>query len=200
MAPADRDWEKELAKIDKQLAALPDEALMPAAPEKPAKGGGGGGGATKGGGGGGRTVASAPSEPRPTTSFGVFARLTLALAVGIAMAFWPYPSRCGVGLIGYLGAVGVMTAGGVWASIWTWRHRASRAHLVSLAITVWGVLLGSLEILPRIGYAYPTDKHPAAWSCSAAPTKPQQTPAPATPPPTTPAPTPAKPQAPTTKP
>src|SRR5262249_36581732 len=131
----DRDWEKELAKIDKQLASLPDEALMPAAPDKQAKGAAG---AARGG-----RAPSAPAESRPTTSFGVFARLTLALAVGIAMAFWPYPSRCGVGLIGYLGAVGVMTAGGVWASIWTWRHRASRAHLVSLAITVWGVLLGS---------------------------------------------------------
>jgi hypothetical protein len=190
MAP-DRDWEKELAKIDKQLASLPDEALMPVAPEKQVKG------AAKTG--GRAAAAPAPAEPKSTSSFGVFGRLTLALAVGIAMAFWPYPSRCGVGLIGYLGAVGVMTAGGVWASIWTWRHRASRAHLVSLAITVWGVLLGSLEILPRIGYAYPTDKHPAAWSCSAVPTKPQQAPVPA---PTTPAPspTPAKPPAPTTKP
>ncbi|HEV8447408.1 MAG TPA: hypothetical protein VGQ44_11320 [Gemmatimonadaceae bacterium] len=189
----DRDWEKELAKIDKQLASLPDEALMPAAPDKQAKGA-----AVPAR--GGRPAASAPAESKSTTSFGVFARLTLALAVGIAMAFWPYPSRCGVGLIGYLGAVGVMTAGGVWASIWTWRHRASRAHLVSLAITVWGVLLGSLEILPRIGYAYPTDKHPAGWSCSAVPTKPQ--PAPVQPAPTSPAPSPttAKPPAPTTKP
>jgi hypothetical protein len=189
----DRDWEKELAKIDKQLASLPDEALMPAAPDKQAKG-------PAARGGGGRAAAPAPAEPRPTTSFGVFARLTLALAVGIAMAFWPYPSRCGVGLIGYLGAVGVMTAGGVWASIWTWRHRASRAHLVSLAITVWGVLLGSLEILPRIGYAYPTDKHPAGWSCSAVQAKPQQ--APVQPAPTSPAPPPttAKPPAPTAKP
>ncbi len=199
MAPADRDWEKELAKIDKQLASLPDEALMPAAPEKQAKG------APRGGRG---APAPVPSEPRQTTSFGVFARLTLALAVGIAMAFWPYPSRCGLGLIGYLGAVTVMTAGGVWASIWTWRHRASRAHLVSLAITVWGVLLGSLEVLPRIGYAYPTDKHPAAWSCSAVPAKPQPAPATPVPAPTTPStpsnptssPTSAKPPAPTTKP
>ena len=188
---ADRDWEKELAKIDKQLASLPDEALMPAAPEKAAKG------TTRGARG---SPAPAPSEPRPTTSFGVFARLTLALAVGIAMAFWPYPSRCGLGLIGYLGAVGVMTAGGVWASIWTWRHRASRAHLVSLAITVWGVLLGSLEILPRIGYAFPTDKHPGTWSCSAVPTKPQQAPVQTQPPSPAPAPTPAKPPAPTSRP
>lgn len=192
MAPPDRDWEKELAKIDKQLSSLPDEALMPAAPAKqvkaPARSGRG-------------AAPAASSEPRQTTSFGVFARLTLALAVGVAMAFWPYPSRCGFGLIGYLGAVGVMTAGGVWASIWTWRHRASRAHLVSLAITVWGVLLGSLEILPRIGYAYPTDKHPAAWSCAAVPARPSATPSPA-PTPTSPTPTPgtAKPPAPTPKP
>jgi hypothetical protein len=194
MAPPDRDWEKELAKIDKQLASLPDEALMPAAPEKQAKGAG----APRSGRG---AAPAASPEPRQTSSFGVFARLTLALAVGVAMAFWPYPSRCGFGLIGYLGAVGVMTAGGVWASIWTWRHRANRAHLVSLAITVWGVLLGSLEILPRIGYAYPTDKHPAAWSCSAVPTRPSATPSPA-PTPTTPTspPSTAKPPVPTPKP
>jgi hypothetical protein len=192
MAPPDRDWEKELAKIDKQLSSLPDEALMPVAPEKEVKA------ATRSGRG---AAPAASPEPRQTTSFGVFARLTLALAVGVAMAFWPYPSRCGLGLIGYLGAVGVMTAGGVWASIWTWRHRASRAHLVSLAITVWGVLLGSLEILPRIGYAYPTDKHPAAWSCAALPARPPATPSPA-PTPTSPTPTPgtAKPPAPTPKP
>lgn len=180
---ADRDWEKELAKIDKQLASLPDEALMPAAPEKTSKGAAKPGSAPK------APKPAAPSEPRQTTNFGVFARLTLALVVAVAMVFWPYPSRCGLGLIGYLGAVGVMTAGGVWASIWTWRHRASRAHLVSLAITVWGVVLGSLEILPRVGYAFPTDKHPAAWTCSAVPASkpaPPQTPAP-----TTPAPTPA---------
>jgi hypothetical protein len=189
----DRDWEKELAKIDKQLSSLPDEALMQAAPEKPAKA------ATRGA----RAAAPAPTqtEPRQTTSFGVFARLTLALAVGVAMVFWPYPSRCGLGLIGYLGAVGVMTAGGVWASIWTWRHRASRAHLLAMAITVWGVVLGSLEILPRIGYAFPTDKHPAAWSCSAVPVKPQPIPAQPAPVPQTqtPAPTTAKPPAPTPK-
>jgi hypothetical protein len=198
MAPPERDWEKELAKIDKQLASLPDEALMPAAPEKQAKGAGVAKSASR------SERVQSSSEPRQTTSFGVFARLTLALAVGIAMAFWPYPSRCGFGLIGYLGAVAVMTAGGVWASIWTWRHRASRAHLVSLAITVWGVLLGSLEILPRIGYAFPTDKHPAAWTCSATPaparpSTPTPSPAPTT---TTPTPPPAsaKPPAPTQKP
>jgi hypothetical protein len=178
----DRDWEKELAKIDKQLASLPDEALMPAAPVKGAKA------AATAPARGGRAAAVSPTatEPASTTSFGVFARLTLALAVGLAMVFWPYPSRCGLGLIGYLGAVGVMTAGGIWASIWTWRHRASRAHLLSLAITVWGVFLGGVEILPRIGYAVPTDKHPGAWSCSAVPTKPQ----PAQPTQTSPAPAP----------
>src|SRR5690348_5118997 len=123
MPPADRDWEKELAKIDKQLASLPDEALMPSAPERPAK-------APARGQRAAAPSAAVASDPSPTTSFGVFARLTLALAVGIAMVFWPYPSRCGLGLVGYLGAVGVMTAGGIWASIWTWRHRASRAHLL----------------------------------------------------------------------
>ena len=42
--------------------------------------------------------------------------------------FWPYGSRCGAGLAGYLGAVAVVIAGGVWSAVWTWRHRAGRAH------------------------------------------------------------------------
>jgi hypothetical protein len=68
-------------------------------------------------------------------------------------------------LAGYLAAVVVVVASGVWSSVWTWRHRASRAHTLSLLIVLWGLVLGSLEVLPRIGYAKPDVRHPATWAC-----------------------------------
>ena len=80
---------------------------------------------------------------------------TLAAALGIGILFWPYPKQCGVGLGGYLVAVGVVTLGGLWSSVWTWRHRTARAHVLSLLLVVWGILLGALEILPHAGYAKP---------------------------------------------
>jgi len=95
----------------------------------------------------------------------VYARLTLSVMVGVAMVIWPYPARCGVGLAGYLAAVAVVIASGVWSSVWTWRHRASKAHTLSLLLILWGLILGSIEVLPRIGYAKPDLAHPAAWIC-----------------------------------
>jgi hypothetical protein len=102
---------------------------------------------------------------KPTSGFGVYARLTLAVVVAAAMVLWPYPAKCGIGLAGYLAAIGVVVAGGVWSSVWTWRHRAARAHTVSLVVLAWGLVLGAIEVLPRIGYAKPDSNHPATWVC-----------------------------------
>ena len=145
---ATRDWEKELAKIDKQLESVSDEALLPAkgAPTPAAK-------------------AEAVEKQRTTSTFGVMARLILAVALGVGMFFWPYSARCGAGLFAYLAAVGVLIGAGVWSSIWTWRHRSVRGHLLSLLIVLWGGILGAQEVLPRIGYAIPTESHPATWMC-----------------------------------
>ena len=70
-----------------------------------------------------------------------------------------------MGLGGYLAATAVLAGAGVWSSVWTWRHRAARAHLLSLLLIVWGVVLGAIEILPRVGYATPSAAHPAIWAC-----------------------------------
>ena len=162
---SDRDWDKELAKVDKQLASLSDDQLLAPAPAAaPTKGGK-------------APAAAAPAakasptagEPRATTNFGVFARLTLSVLLGIGMVLWPYPARCGAGLAGYLAAVIVVVTSGVWSAVWTWRHRAARAHTLSLLLVLWGLVLGSLEVLPRTGYAKPDARHPGTWSCAAAP-------------------------------
>jgi len=153
-----RDWEKELAKIDKQLGSLSDEALLgPTAVTPPAKGGKPVKAAAP--------AASVPAAAKPPRTWAMYARLTLAVALGAAMMVWPYEARCGLGLAAYLGAVVVVVTSGVWSSVWTWRHRASRAHTLSLLIILWGLILGSMEVLPRIGYAKPDLRHPADWAC-----------------------------------
>jgi putative flippase GtrA len=102
----------------------------------------------------------------PASNFGVFARLALATVLGVGIIFWPYSARCGFGLAAYLGAVTTVIVSGVWSAIWTWRHRWGRAHLLGLLLVLWGLVLLSADVLPRIGYAIPTAAHPAAWSCS----------------------------------
>lgn len=150
---SDRDWEKELRKIDEQMERAPRQPEAPPAAVAPPRVS-----APIGG------VAAAGSAH--TTGFGVYARLALATALAVGIAFWPYGARCGLGLAAYLAAVGAVMVGGVWSAVWTWRHRSARAHLLSLLLVLWGLLLASIDILPRAGYAIPTIEHAAAWRCS----------------------------------
>ena len=144
-----KDWDSELKKIDRMLEGASDEALLPAknAPTPAAR-------------------AEAVAKQKGTSTLGVMARLVLAVALGVGMLFWPYDARCGLGLAGYLAATGVVVGAGVWSSIWTWRHRSSRGHILSLLLILWGGVLGAIEILPRVGYAKPDAARPG-WSCPA---------------------------------
>lgn len=184
---ADRDWSKELAKVDKQLASLSDDELLGTAPKPAAN-------APRG--------SNAPAAPpaakpeRKTNAFGVYARVLLAIALGVATIVWPYENRCGVGLAGYLAAATAVVAGGLWASVWTWRHRAPRAHTLSLLIVLYGLVIGSLNVLPRIGYGKPSARYPANWSCANLPPSAPPTTPPATPSSPAPTPSPAKPTTP----
>jgi hypothetical protein len=145
---ASHDWDRELKKIDKQLESLSDDELLSSG------------------------TAKSPAEreqvrqvQRGTSTLGVFARVVLAVALGIGMLFWPYAARCGAGLFAYLGATVAVIGAGVWTSVWTWRHRSGKAHVLSLLLVTWGVVLGAIEVLPRVGYAKPTAAHPATWMC-----------------------------------
>ena len=145
---ADKDWDRELAKIDKQLESVSDEQLFPksAAKTTPER----------------QEIAEKQSR---TSTLGVMMRLLLSVALGIGMIFWPYEARCGFGLLAYLFAVAVLIGAGGWSAVWAWRHRAGKAHVLSLLIVVWGTILGAQEILPRLGYAKPTLEHPSVWQC-----------------------------------
>jgi hypothetical protein len=146
---SDKNWDEELKKIDKQMERVSDEAMFPTkGASTPA------------------AKAQAVGMQATTSTFGVFARLSLAVALGVGMVFWPYSARCGLGLAGYLGAVVALVVAGTWSSIWTWRHRAAKAHTLSLLLVLWGLVLGAIDVLPRTGYAIPTQAHPAGWACT----------------------------------
>jgi hypothetical protein len=153
LSVADKDWRKELAKVDKQIASLSDDQLgarpAPGTASQRAPAGKG----------------AAPEPVKRTSTIGVYARLTLAVALGVGMVLWPYEARCGLGLAAYLAAVAVVITSGVWSAVWSWRHRAGPAHVLSLLLILWGLVLGSIAVLPRVGYAKPDAAHPATWGC-----------------------------------
>jgi hypothetical protein len=101
----------------------------------------------------------------PTGRALAVARVVLSVALGVGILFWPYADRCGLGLAAYLGAVGVVVAGGVWSAVWTWRHRTPKSHVLALALVLWGLVLAAMQVLPRTGYARPDAMHPASWTC-----------------------------------
>ena len=143
-----KNWEEEMKKIDRQLESISDEALLPAkSASSPA------------------AKAVAVEKQANTKTLGVMLRLLLSLALGVGIVFWPYGTRCGLPLFGYLAAAGLISVTGIWSGIWTWRHRSARGHLVALGLVLWGALLAANEILPRVGYARPTEAHPAVWLC-----------------------------------
>lgn len=156
------DWDAELKKIDKQLESISDSALipspkpgaLPAGPSAPAPRG---------------AAPTVAAERAQTRTWGAFLRLALATALGVGILFWPYQTRCGAGLAGYLVAVAAVTVGGLWSSVWTWKHRTARAHVLSLLLVVWGLVLAAVEVLPRSGYAREDASRPAGWGCVAKP-------------------------------
>ena len=157
------DWDKELAKIDKQLASMSDADLVaePARPALPA-----GKGAKPPARQSAAVPDSAPSAPGSrAATWALYGRIGLSVALGVGMMFWPYDARCGAGLTLYLGAVAAVVVSGIWSAVWSWKHRASRLHVLSLLIVVWGLVLGSLDVLPRVGYAKVTLPHQASWAC-----------------------------------
>jgi hypothetical protein len=154
MSPSDksRDWDKEMAAIDKMLAATPATAPGPA-------------------GTAGRPAAAPAAGPAPPRAGGVgryarlftWVRLTLGLLLGAAMTQWPYTHGCGLPLGAYLGGVLAVLVAALWSGVSSWKTRSGFAHALSLGLFVWGGFLAAREVLPRVGYA----KEAAAWTCAA---------------------------------
>ncbi|HSR91128.1 MAG TPA: hypothetical protein VLK88_07460 [Gemmatimonadales bacterium] len=142
MSDQPRDWDKELAAIDKAMARGPSPAA------------------------GAPVTTKAPESPVVVVSkraaFSTWLRVLLGLVLAGAMTQWPYAHQCGVELFFYLGAAVTVIVAGVWSGISSWYRRLGWAHTLSLLVVLWGIYLAGQEILPRVGYA----KHIAYWVCS----------------------------------
>jgi hypothetical protein len=138
-----RDWDKELAEVDKLLAKLPnaDPTLGRSAPAA--------------------RSAQAPAAARSGGGFSAWLWSGLAVALAVGMALWPYPHACGLQLIYYAGGVVMLVVAGIWGAVASWMRRSAVGHLLSLGALVWGFALVTAIVLPRIGYA----KQPATWTC-----------------------------------
>ena len=172
---SNRDWEKELAMIDRQLASLPDEKLVPKAGPTPAGPAAAPAGAPR----------LAPGTAAPPIVGGLPATIApprswrsrvavagkLLLAAGLAAlatpGLWPYGWRCGSELIIYLAVAAAAVLAGLWAARASWRHRAGGAHALALLVTLWGLGLVAWQVLPRTGVFVPTERVavPAVWAC-----------------------------------
>jgi hypothetical protein len=142
MTDQPRDWDKELAEIDKILAKGP---VAPPANTPVPK-------ATTGGSPVPAPRAAAASVNRGTV-LGTWARALAGAVLAGAMTQWPYVHACGVPLVLYTLAVGAVFVAGVWGAAASWRSRIPAAHIVSLVVAGWGVGLLASVVLPRIGYA-----------------------------------------------
>ena len=168
----DRNWDAELAKIDRQLASLSDDALREGTERQPRPAGPAPAAAVPRG----RPVAGpaggALGAAGPAPAWHGWARTAVAVAAAAGLWYWPWPGVCGPPVMGLVGAAGgVMLLGG-WSAAGTWRHRQGVLHVLSLLALVWGGVVAARDVLPRVGYAIPTAAHPATWQCEVAPPSP----------------------------
>lgn len=146
MSPAERDWDKELADIDKVIARSPapsgTPAPVPAAPSP-----------------GGRAIA-APTGGRRATLW-TWTQVVLGGLLAVGMTQWPYSHGCGMKLFLYLGAAGLVVIAGMWGALSSWRRRMGLAHTLAMLVVLSGMILVAREVLPRVGYA----RQALTWMC-----------------------------------
>lgn len=147
MSEKPRDWDREMAEIDKVIAkgGTVGPAPVPAARSA---------GAAVAPGGAGVAV----SRKQALTTW-IRALLGIVLVAGILQ--WPYAHRCGLGLVLYLGASGTVVVAGLWTMVVSWRRRQGWAHTVGVLTLLAGLGLVAMAVLPRLGYAKVT----LPWLC-----------------------------------
>ena len=167
--PEDPERERQMAEVNRLLRKLPHgdakgaQVAMPGAGPRP---------------GSPATRAGVKSPPRPQPGlpdpvdktpvfvpgkFSTWMRVLLVFATVVGMSQWPYAQECGWPLTGYLFGVAVILGATIWVAKASWESRAGLAHIMSLVMMGWSVLLVAEQLLPRIGYA----KTAATWTCVA---------------------------------
>lgn len=166
---SNRDWEKELAEIDRRIAEGPaPDAPGQVVPDARAVQTRGAAGAPTRPPAPGPMAGAAPAvagRRNWAATAGLVLRLAVTTLLLAGVIVWPYETRCGPWLAGYLATIGVTGLGALWTSAAAWRHRAAAVHVLSLAIFLAAGVYGAMEVLPRVGYAMPDPIHPAMWAC-----------------------------------
>jgi hypothetical protein len=146
-----RDWDKELAEIDKAIekqtggrADAPAASRGDASVARPPA----------------VAQASAPRVQRRAVALTWF-WTSLAVALALALLVWPYDKSCGIRLAFFLGGAGMTGLVGLLGGVAAWANRRGLAHVLSLLVLAWAAVMAAREVLPRIGYA----KQAATWSC-----------------------------------
>ena len=146
-----RDWDKELAEIDKVMARMPAPAPQNPRVAPPGQ------------------APAAPARVQATTSrfgvLGTWLRVLLGAALAIGITQWPYPTACGVNLAVYGTVILLVVLAGAWSAVSSWRRQLGVAHVIAILVLIWGLVLAAREILPRVGYA----SEARTWSCPTAP-------------------------------
>jgi hypothetical protein len=155
-----RDWDKELAEIDKLMGApAPKAQLPPGDPGRVTREAERGGSAPPARGGETRVTGHASRVPRSATVW-LVALLGPVGAVGLAV--WPYPKTCGLSLGVYLVGVLAVWGASIWAMRTAWAAQRGLAMVIGVITLLASLTLSALEVLPRVGYA----RHSLTWTCS----------------------------------
>ena len=163
MADQPRNWDKEMAEIDKLIArepAAPKAGSIPtqrvgAPPSLPVPG---------------RPGPDVPVRPaRRRERAATWVWVVLATALAVLLVLWPRANDCGLGLLYYLAGVAALLITGLFGARAAWRRRQGLAHTLSLLAIGGSLVLAAQEILPRTGYA----SEAARWTCPASSVEPQ---------------------------
>lgn len=158
MSERPRDWDKEMADIDKAIARQGGPPASPAGsggPVYPPS----------------RPVPQAPPPGRGGVVLTWF-WVVLGIALAAALLLWPYDKSCGLPLAFFLGATGTTAVFALLGAFSAWTHRRAFAHVLSLVVLAWAGAAAAREILPRTGYA----KESLTWLCPSSPPAPAPTP------------------------
>ena len=144
MTEQPRDWDRELADIDRSPAGM-CRPLWWSAP--------------------GAARAPTPAvPPRRHLIALTWFWVLLAVALAAALLVWPYQHACGLQLIFFLGAAGVTAVIAILAAVASWSHHRGLAHVIALLVLLWAGFIALREVLPRgralLGCAPPSPPHP----------------------------------------
>jgi hypothetical protein len=149
-----RDWDRELANIDRVIAKQGNAPVPAPAPATP-----------------GRAPVAPPGPVRRRSVALTWFWALLAVALGVALVLWPYQRTCGLQLAFFLGAAGITAVIAILGALASWAHHRGLAHVISLVVLLWAGFVVLREVLPRVGYA----RTSLTWTCPAQPAAPTQT-------------------------